>query len=272
MKRLTVIFATIGIAAFNSFAQDHGHLNVGAVGINQNDALIFDEGEIFDTAANYVKTLVYTNTGAYAGHYVGNITFTGLAATSGHPAASPNASALGSWLFAQLSSVEGPAGGAFAFWEAGATSPTISVSCGTTGTNVWRLTEANGGPGTDPYGHIHGRRFSATRPGVYTVGFRAFDLSTNGASGGPIHTPSSELKIYFEAGVNVKGIKPGVDGTRVTFAAPMGKSWMVEASDALGASANWSPVGTAVTGDDYFHEITDEQTAAGQRFYRTKGQ
>ncbi len=272
MKPIAVIFATIGIVAFNSPAQDHGHLNVGAIGTNQNDALTFDEGEIFDIAANYVKTLVYTNTGSYAGFYVGNITLTGLAATSGHPAYSPNAAALGSWIFAELSSVEGPAGGAFAFWETGATSPTISVPCGATGTNIWRLSETSGAPGTDPYGHIHGRRFTATLPGIYMVGFRARDLSTNGASGGPIHLPSEELKIYFEAGVNIKSVEPATNQTYVTFAAPLGKSWTVEASDTLGPGANWTSVSLPTTGDDYFHKITDTNQIAPQRFYRTKGQ
>jgi hypothetical protein len=80
------------------------------------------------------------------------------------------------------------------------------------------------------------------------------------------------LKIYFEAGVNIKGIEPDVDHTHVTFAAPVGKSWVVEASGELGTNAAWAIISAPVAGDDYFHEITDDQPVEGRRFYRIKGQ
>jgi hypothetical protein len=113
-----------------------------------------------------------------------------LAATAGYEGPVPGAPALGALIFAQIVSVEGPVGGAFAFWDTGATSPTISVPVGSANTNLHRISENDGSPGSDPYGHIHGQQLTATRPGLYTVAFRAFDLSTNGAGGGPIHLPS----------------------------------------------------------------------------------
>ncbi len=252
-------------------AQDHGHLNIGAVGTAQNDPLIFANRDIFEVATNYVKTLTFATNGAYTGYYQGNITFTGLAVTEAHAGPEDFAAALGAQLHAQLLAVDGPAGGVFSFWETGATSPTISLACGTSGTNTFRVSENDGSPGSDPYGHIHGRRFTATQPGIYTVSFRAFDFSTNGVGGGPIHQPSSVVQIYFQAGVNLKAIEPDVDHTHVTFSAPIGKSWVVEASDSIATNAVWTTISAPVVGDDYFHEITDETPVAGNRFYRTRG-
>ena len=252
-------------------AQDHGHLNIGAIGIAQNDPLIFANRDIFETTANYVKTLTFTNGGRYAGYYQGNITLTGLAATEAHAGPEDFAAALGTQLHAQLVAVTGPAEGVFSFWESGATSPTISLASGSTGTNTFRISENDGSPGSDPYGHIHGRRFTATKPGIYTVSFRTFDFSTNGTGGGPIHTPSSVVQIYFQAGVNLKAIEPAGDSTQITFSAPVGKSWVVEASDSSATNAVWNSISAPVVGDDYFHEITDDTPVAGNRFYRTRG-
>lgn len=252
-------------------AQDHGHINIGSSGINQNDPLIFDNAAIFETATNYVKTLTFATSGNYAGYYQGNITMTGLAATPEHSGPELNAAALGSRIFVQLVSVDGPEGGAFAFWESGASSPTIGLASGATGTNTWRVSENDGSPGGDPYGHIHGRRFTATKPGIYTVGFRAFDFSTNGVAGGPIHTPSTVMKVYFQAGVNIKSVEPGVNQTRIVFSAPVGRNWVIEASDSASASAVWNEVGGMVAGDDCFHEVIDDQPVQGKCFYRAKG-
>jgi hypothetical protein len=266
------LFAAASLACFASVAvaQDHGHLNVGAAGKNQNDPLVFDGSEIFETTSGYVKTLIYTNSGRYAGYYQGNITLTGLSATTGHPAYATNAAAPGSWLFAELASLDGPPGGQFAFWENGATNPTIGLVSGATGTNVWRLTEADGSPGSDPYGHFHGRRFTATLPGIYVVGFRARDLSTNGAGGGPIHAPSQELKVYFQAGDNIRSIESRTNSIHVRFGARLGYSWQLQAASNL-ATNDWVAVGDAVTGDDYFHEVTDEDPIVRECYYRIEG-
>ena len=272
-----LFLATVTLMAMieSVVAQDHGHLNVGAVGTNQNDQLTFDNRDIFDITTNYVNTLTLAVSGTYAGYYQGNnqgnITLTALAATEAHLGPKPNAPALGSRIFAQLVSVDGPADGAFAFWETGATSPTISLVSGTNGTNTFRLSENDGSPGSDPYGHIHGRRFTATKPGIYTVGFRAFDFSTNGIGGGPIHTPSSVIKIYFQAGVTMKSVEPDAGQTRVAFGAQAGFLWQLQAVNAFPAGTNWQAVGDPILGDDYFHEVEDDQAMEVQRYYRVEG-
>ena len=248
----------------------HAHLNAGAVSTAQGAKLIFDNGADFSAVGGYIKTLTYTNGGTYAGYYQQSITLTALAQTPPNAGPVPNAPALGSYIQAGIVSVEGPSDGVFAFWETGATAPTFMVRPGETNTNLFRLTEADGSPGTDPYGHIHGRRFTVTKPGIYKVSFILRDTSTNGADGGPIHSPSDLLPIYFQGGVNFESIEPDEDHTHLRFGAPAGNSWQIEVTETLGANAVWQAVGDPVVGDDYIHMVLDEHEVLGQRFFRVK--
>jgi hypothetical protein len=77
-------------------------------------------------------------------------------------------------LWIELVSVQGPAGGNFAFWEVGATTPTWSRAAG------WD--SAQGGIPSfavivNGDGHTHGRCFTMDKPGLYTVVFRAVDAA-----------------------------------------------------------------------------------------------
>jgi hypothetical protein len=270
MKTFFLILA-MGIAASaHVYGQAHGHLNIGAVSTDLGAPLTFDNSNIFETNTAFVMTLNFTNGGTYAGYYHGNITLAALAQTASNGGPVPNAPALGSLEYAQIVSVEGPTGGAFGFWETGAIIPTINLPCGTiNGTNTFKVSQNDGSPGTDPYGHIHGRRFTATKPGLYLVGFRAIDRSTNGVGGGPIHTASDVLKIYFQAGVNITSIAKDNGGTAVTFGAPGGKSCTLQALDALGTT-NWIDLET-ITGADALQTLIDTQDSA-RKFYRIKAQ
>jgi hypothetical protein len=142
---------------------------------------------------------------------------------------------------------------------------------GQTSTNLWPLTEGDGSAGSDPYGHIHGRRFTATQPGLYKIGFTAVDTSTNGLGGGPVHQPSVELPIWFQAGIVIREIEPDVDHTHLRFGAAAAMTWQLEAARALGTNSVWTPVGSPVVGDDYFHEVRDQTPVAGAKFYRVTG-
>src|SRR5262249_51642414 len=143
--------------------------------------------------------------GPYAGYYQpGGLTIAVLAETPANAGPVPNAPAFGSWIFVRVVSVQGPPGGVFGYWETNATSPTFSVPVGTTnGTNAYCVGQNDCSPGSDPYGHIHGRVFSATKPGLYTIGFQAFDNSTNGTGGGPIQSPSDVYYFRWQAGLNI---------------------------------------------------------------------
>ncbi|MBC8094750.1 MAG: hypothetical protein H7Y43_02950 [Akkermansiaceae bacterium] len=263
MKKLSTVCAiafTACSVTFTSIAQDN-HLYIGA---NPAAQVNFYNGADFSTDINYVNTLTHTNAGPYGGYYVGNITFTALSSIDPEPAAP------GSVIYAQLLSVQGPAGSAFAFWERAATAPTISLSAGTSGTDLFRVSENDGSPGSDPHGHVHGRRFTATTPGIYTVTFRALDLSTNGPGGGPIQTPSDPLKIYFQAGINLKSVKPDLDGVHVTFGAKFGSNWQVEANGNLNAATNWIPLSNPIAGSDQFIEVIDPRPQGTNCFYRVR--
>lgn len=177
------------------------HLNVGAIGQNQNDALVWANADELAHSSGYVKALTPATSGRYAGLYNGNITLTSLHNTdSGGPAP-------GSFLVAEIVSVMGPSGAFFGWWEAvdlgGSTTPTFSIATGSSDLSLrYALSDAllgAGQAGQDPYGHIHGRRFTATHEGQYTVGFRAVDTSINGTGGGPIHASSGVIYLTFAA-------------------------------------------------------------------------
>jgi hypothetical protein len=268
VTKLLSVFG-LALAAQTSLQAQHGHLNAGAAGKSQGDPLIFANGADFTASSGYVKTLTYTNAATYAGYYQGNITLTALPTTAANAGPDPAASAPGSFIRFTLSRVEGPEGGAFGFWDVGAAAPSIQIASGGTSTNLWGLSESDGTTGADPFGHIHGRRFTATKPGIYKVSFQLFDTSTNGLNGAPIHSPSQSLAVFFEAGVNLQSIEPDEDHTHVRFAAPAGSVWQVEASPSLDPQS-WRAVGDVIAGDDLFHLVADETPVRGNRFYRLK--
>jgi hypothetical protein len=91
----------------------------------------------------------------------------------------------------ELVSVTGPADATLAFWEVHALSPTWSRPAGWTagvGDRPSLITYEDG----SGYGHIHGRAFTVTHPGIYTVVFRAVDDSG-------LRTPSAIKTITLTA-------------------------------------------------------------------------
>lgn len=199
LKRMLMLGLLL-LAGQTAMAQ-HGHLNVGAVGTAQGDALNFANGAIFAESSGYVRSLPLATTGARAGYYSGSITLTALPATVANGGPAAGAPALGSFIQYGIVSVTGPVGGQFAFWEEGATMPTLSYTVGynSVAPMLIPLSEGTGAAGEDPFGHIHGRNFTVTIPGEYSVGFQAFDTSANGSGGGPIHSPSPVLTVKFSA-------------------------------------------------------------------------
>ena len=266
-KNLFSLFILLGLfsLSLSARAQDHGHLYVGAAGTNQNDPLIITNAADFVTTSGYLKTLNFTNAGRYAGYFEGNITFEAKPAFNALGDPVSGSAALGAWVHAQITSVEGPAGGVFSFWEAGAVVPTINVPCGTTSTNTWAISNNNGVPGTDPFGHIHGRRFTATKAGLYVVTFKALDRSGNGGSGGPIHADSDTLSVYYQAGFNIVSISRVGGVATATFGGPTNRIFHLEANSDL-ATTNWNSV-SSIPGNDYFLSLS-ETNASSPRFYR----
>jgi hypothetical protein len=142
----------------------------------------------------------FSASGIYAGWFHNEIVFGALPATAGFGGPYPNSALPGTKIYLEVTSVEGPPGGVFTFWQTRSNTPSFQVFSGTSeSTNNWKLTDGSGRPGTDPYGHRHGRRFAVNLPGAYTVGFTLRDLGTNGPGGGPIHAPSLLYRMRFLA-------------------------------------------------------------------------
>ena len=201
MKKLALGLISTLLAQGGLLAQDRGHLHIGAVTQDQGAQLTFPNGMDFIPSTGWTKSLTFTNGGKYAGYWQGNVTFDALATTTANGGPALNASAPGSFLRAEIVSVSGPEGSHFGFWERGSLAPTYSIPSGTIdGHFSYAVSDAAlgaGAVGGDPFGHLHGRRFTVDKEGDYTVGFRAFDVSINGLGGQAIHTPSDILLIGF---------------------------------------------------------------------------
>jgi hypothetical protein len=181
------------------------------MGKNQNDRLIWANGAEFIASSGYVKTLDYTNSGRYAGLFQGGITLTVLPATAEHAGPDPQAPALGSRIQFRMACLEGPEGGTFNFWESTGSAPAESLAPGRAGTNLWVLSENDGSSGLDPYGHIHGRRFTATQAGLYKIAFTAVETSTKG-DGGVRFTPIRAVGCLVPGRGEYRGDRTGLRG------------------------------------------------------------
>jgi hypothetical protein len=181
-----------------------------------------------------------------------------------------------------METFSGPPRSTLGFWETqqngvDSTNLTWTVPVGlTNGTNRIVVSETDGSPSAEPYGHIHGRIYSVDKAGLYTVGFRYVDASTNGPGGGPIQTPSDRFYLNFQADVTIAGVSPATNGVNLIFAAPSNlpdtgsapaTDYQLESTPTLGPSANWQPAADLVVGDDHMHVITLPMTN-GSAFFR----
>ena len=211
----------------------------------------------------------------YPNPYQSDATFVALPATlwTGGPA--PNCAAQGALIQATVVSVSGPTGGELGLWEenedATETTRRFVVPVGTTnGTSRFSVSQGISSPEPDPFGHIHGRRFTANRPGLYVVGFQLTDTSTRGLNGGPIHTPSVTNYFYFQAGLCVDSISKTNNSTLVRFGAKQFTNYVLEASHDLSPSS-WFVV-SSYTGNFHSHIqiLTDPIVPSPSRYYRLR--
>ena len=176
------------------------HLNAGATAQTQGSSLIWANGAAFAAESGYVQNMTLATSGRYTGLFnASGPTLTALSSTNNVGAAA------GAFLTAEIVSVAGPSGSLFSFWEGvdhgGGSLATFSILAGSTGISqqfaLSDVLEGAGQPGGDPFGHLHGRRFTVNAEGLYTVGFRVLDISANGPGGSPIHLPSQVLYMNF---------------------------------------------------------------------------
>jgi hypothetical protein len=272
--KFVLIVLGLGVFALPSWADTH--IYAGALGTNQNDQLFFSNGGGFDaTASSYALPQILRTNGLNTGYYRGDaLTFSALAGTIPNGGPILGHAAFGSRLAVQVVSVTGPPGGSFAFWEGDGESDlgniTFSVPVGTTnGTDYLLISENNGEPGADPYGHFHGREFTASAPGTYIVGFRVIDLSTNGVGGGPIQSPSDILPVRFQAGLRIETIQTFTNRVTVSFRSPPAISNVLEATSAIG-SGTWLPVAGPLRGNNNLQFLTETNPPGVNRFYRLR--
>lgn len=264
----------LGLLTLVSSATAHEHLAAGAATPEQDAALLFVNAGNFAAESGYVIALEPTNGDPSPHGFRGELTFVCLAATPDLGGPVPFHPALGTRVETVVESAEGPAGGEFGFWEAtdgtGLTpSLTFALPVGTTnGVNRFAVSENDGSPGADPYGHVHGRVFSATLPGLYRIGLRFVDTSTNGREGGPLHTPSPRFHVYFQAGLTLGSLTETSEGIQLTYATQSGFNYHVEATTGLGGT--WSAVTPVEPGNDHWKTVTIPATNDPVRYFRLR--
>jgi hypothetical protein len=173
-------------------AQAHEHINAGAASLSQGSLLLFDGAEDFLASSGYVWETEWQPGGYFPGYYaVDNLSFTALPATIFYGGPEGMHAAIGTNLKLQITSVEGPAGGSFGYWE-GYSKSTVPTAVFEVGSFVpvqsvdnplsafsdgyWTINLTEAFP-QDPYGHIHDRGYSFTLPGTYEIGFRIIDTT-----------------------------------------------------------------------------------------------
>lgn len=200
--KLLALLVTMALSVVCSSAQaQHGHLNAGAVIPEAGAQLLWANGDLFATNSGYVQPMTLSTNGVYAGYYNSGPTMTALPTSPDNGGPVPFAAAQGSFINAQLTLISAPEGGHFGFWDTGATAPTYSLGVGDS-TSLIALSDETlgaGNLGADPYGHIHGRRFSGTKKGAYIVGMQLIATDDHGPGAEPIHTPSEVLYVTFAA-------------------------------------------------------------------------
>ena len=277
---------SVVILAASPVAAQHAHINAGAYSVALGAPLVFPNGYLWDTNSysGVYPACIYMvkdnpSVPLYPGLYQADVSFTSLPATifTGGPAL--YAAEFGSFIELIVRTVQGPPGGEIGFWQesdefvAVSTARIFSVPTGTlNGTNRFNLTQTpeEGGWENDPFGHFHGRRFTANKPGLYTVGVQLIDTSTAGVGGGPNHSPSKTNYFYFQAGLLVDFLKKTNNSSVLRFGLQGFKDYFLEMSPTLDGS-NWTTIfrepGAAHSD---LHTVVDANATNATRFYRVR--
>lgn len=262
-----------------SVSAQHLHIVTGADSKEQGSKLRFVNGAAYDIYSNQgiapACFFMSTNLPAlYPNLYQTDVTFASLPGTlwTGGPA--PGAAAAGAFLEAIITSVQGPLGGEIGFWqedESATPNLRLSIPTGTTaGTNQFEISEGITFPELDPFGHIHGRRFTANKPGLYTLGFQLIDTSGAGTDGGPIHAPSPISYFYFQAGVMINSITKTNNAVTVQFGVNSFYDYDLDVTTNL-VNPEWTSIYHVVGANHSdLHYFTDLDATNTFRFYRVR--
>jgi len=254
---------------------------------SQNNFVLTMDWDIYPAASS--SPLVNASQ-TYTNYYVttdeNGITFTAL---DSNPGVSTDPICPGVQVCLRFVSATGPPEGSFGVWDVAdyfvvlpninyfdyngdgndSDGLTFSLPVGTTnGTNFIQISENDGAAGDDAFGHIHGRQFSATRPGLYCVTVQAFDNANNGPNGGPTQTPSELLPIYFQAGNQISALTMGTNQVVISFPAQLGTDYYLQSTTNLMSTNSWQTISGPISGNDSFRLIFDKNWNAAQNFYR----
>jgi len=274
-SKLLLAFALLELAGV-ARAQ-HLHLNAGAVSTTPGSQLNFANASTFVAESGYVLNMVLRTNGPASGLYDGGITFTALARDPLNGGPEPGHAGNGAQLALVVKSLAGPEGSSWAFWESLECEDfgdriTFSLPAGlTNGTNRFLLSQNNGSPGEDPYGHCHGRRYTISKPGLHTLGVQIIDVSRNGPGGGPVHLPSPIYYLHFNAGFNIARLEPATGSTAASFGTRTGSRFYLEANSVLDGSQPWPTVAGPANGNNRLQSLVDATVSIeAQRFYRLR--
>ncbi len=183
-KTLTLI-AIATLAAIPALHAQHNHAYAGD--FNGDGYLDFGDNATGDPVTDLgPRSMAFEPTGNnYADEgFLYNGGWTPTASHGQNSATSdPNGALSGDSIRLVLFAVTGPTGATFGFYEAGATDVTLSMTTGMTGGNgslplsdpAWLAASPS-----DPYGHLHGRRWVATDAGDYTITWALTNVGTGG--------------------------------------------------------------------------------------------
>jgi hypothetical protein len=275
------------LSGLASPARAHKHLDGGVESQTPGSKLLFLNLGNFTTNTGFLYRLTPTNHVALGPIYrsgtssrndpdlENNPVFTSLPVEPDNGGPHENAPLPGALIVLRVVNVDGPKGGSLSMWDSDgdfiAEEITFTVPVGTTNSaHQFFLSEGDGSPGSDPYGHIHGRRFSVDRPGLYTVSFQMVDLSTNGPGGGPLHAPSDLVPMYFQADTTLLPPVVGPEGAVLTFGTETLRTYVVESAPILGPSADWTAFGEPIPGNGRLHTTAPLPVSAEARFYRLR--
>lgn len=268
----------LGLCAFRAQSQ-HIHLAAGAESADVGSKLFFSNGWLYDTnsySGVYPACVFMSDDDPlYPGLYQSDVSFIALPATLWTGGPTPYAAELDAFIVMKMISVQGPPGSEMVFWEeneqATQTRKVFTIPSGTLdSTNRFNLSEGVTVPEPDPFGHIHGRRYTVNRPGLYTVGVQLIDTSKAGPGGGPVHSPSDTNYFYFQAGLHLNSIVRSNDTTTVRFGTRSFKNYHLEHSPTVNGT-NWTKVGEvpwAAHSDIHFLIHTNAGGSTG--FYRVR--
>lgn len=244
-SRLLVWLFALGLLAARLHA--HSHIDAGPdsadptrlalTGPSAQTALYVPPGEPFSADAQSFP----------GGYYANELTFSSEEPDGSRPRI-------------ELVSVAGPAGGSFGFWEVGAAAPTWSRPSGWSATAGDRpsLTTYEDQSG---YGHIHGRLFTATHPGTYTLVFRAID---DAGLRSPSAPKTLTLQVLATPPLRIRVV---AGEARLTFTSRPNLSYDLQVSTDL---VDWVGVEPHLvlfgTGGDF--ELTDPLAGRPRVFYR----